>query len=173
MTPGIRRFIASILIVSFLTLPGAMLAKQKRGANITVTRTDGYALRGELIAVKQDSLVLISPAGKDDSVAVADISKVTVAKKSQAGAGFLIGLLAGGIAGGAIGYNNNKGDPDMEGMGAAAGVLLIGGLCGLIGLGIGAAASGDETIEFAALTDAEKSKVLNRLRGMARMPDAQ
>ncbi len=173
MGSDLRGLIATVLVVSLMAVPQALLAQERRGANLIVTRNDGHALSGELIAVRQNSLVFLSPVGKDISVAAADIAKITIAKKSKAGGGFLIGMLVGGIAGGVLGFKGNKGDPDMESTGAVVGALALGALGGLIGLAIGAGAGGDETIEFAALTDAEKSKVLDRLRGMARMRSAQ
>jgi len=173
MTPGIRRFFASMLVVLFLTLPGAVLAQEKRGANLIVALKDGPSVAGELIAVRQNSLVLVSPAGKDETVEISRISIIFIAKKSKAGKGFLTGFLVGGIAGGVLGSQFNKGDEGYEGRAILAGVLLFGALGGLIGLGIGAASGGVETIEFAGLSETQKSQVLKRLRGMARMPAAQ
>jgi len=173
MTHRIRKFIASILIVSFVSIPPGLLARGARGANLIVALKDGPSVAGELIAVKQNALVLISPSGKDESVEISRISTITIAKRSKAGNGFLIGLLVGGIGGGVLGSQWNKGDEGYEGKAILPGVLVVGGLCGLIGLGIGAAAGSDKTIEFAGLSEAEARKVLDRLRGMARMRTAQ
>jgi hypothetical protein len=109
MIPGIRRFIASMLVVLFLTLPGAMLAQEKRGANLIVALKDGPSVAGELIAVRQNSLVLVSPAGKDETVEFDKVSTITIVKKSKAGNGLLIGLLVGGIAGGGVGGQPKQG----------------------------------------------------------------
>jgi hypothetical protein len=156
-----------------VALPEAAMAQEKRGADLIVTPRDGYAVAGELIAVKQNALVLMSPAGKDESIEIYRISTITIARKSKAGSGFLIGFLVGGVGGAVLGHNLNKGDPDYETTGAVAGFVLFGALAGLIGLGIGAASGGDETIEFAGLSEAEIHKVLDKLRGMARMRTAQ
>lgn len=172
MTRGIRRQIALALIVSLVLLPEALSAKGRQGAGLIVVRKDGSQVTGELIAVKQDSLVLLNPVGKDDSVAVADISSVTVDKPSKAGKGFLIGLLVGG-AGGAIAGALVPTDEGYQALAIGAGVLVFGAAGGLIGLGLGAAAGSDETIDFRGLSEAEVGQVLVRLRGMARMPAAQ
>jgi hypothetical protein len=116
MTCGIRRHIASMLVVLFLTLPGAMLAQEKRGANLIVALKDGPSVGGELIAVKQNALVLMSPAGKGESVDIDKISTIAVAKRSKAGSGFLIGFVIGGIAGGFLGAS---GDDPTVGQGGA------------------------------------------------------
>ena len=173
MKSGLRRLVVSALIVSLIGVPQVLLAQEKRGANLIVSTKAGPSVAGELIAVRQDSLVLLSPAGKDESVAVGDISTVIIVKKSKAGTGFMIGLLVGGIAGGVLGSKLNEGDPDYETKGAVAGVILFGALAGLIGLGIGAAVGGDDTIDFMGMNEAEAKLELNRLRGMARMRSAQ
>jgi hypothetical protein len=176
MNSGIRSIISSVLIVSFISLPGALSAKGGRGANLIVALKDGPSVAGELIAVKQDSLVLVSPAGKDETVEFDKVSTITIVKKSKAGNGLLIGLLVGGIAGGAWGVSQSKGyEPmfDTLGEGLFTGILLFGTISGLVGLGIGAAAGTDKMIRMEGLSETQKSQVLKRLRGMARMPAAQ
>jgi hypothetical protein len=172
MTPNVRKVISSVVIVSFIFLPGALSAQGKRGVDLIVTPKDGSSVAGELIAVRQNTLLLLSPVGKDESVALAEVLSIRIVKKSKAGTGFLIGFLVCGIAGGVLGSQFNKGDEGYEGAAILPGVLLFGALGGLIGLGIGAASGGDETIEFAGLSEAEAHKVLDRLRGMARMKNA-
>jgi hypothetical protein len=172
MTPNVRKVISSVLIVSFIFLPEALLAKAKQGASLIVTLKDGSQTNGELIAVKKDSLVLLNPVGKDESVALADISAVTIAKPSKAGKGFLTGLLVGGIGGGIAGAAMPT-DEGYQALAIVGGALVIGAIGGLIGFGLGAAAGTDETIEFRGLSEAGVEQVLTRLRGMARMPTAQ
>ncbi len=172
MTRTVRRLIASVLVVSFLSLPGALSAQGGRGANLVVALNDGSSVSGELIAVKQSSLLLLSPVGKDETVELFRISTITIDKPSKSGTGFLIGFVVGGVAGGALGASGE--DPTVGKGGAIfLGALLIGGLTGLIGLAIGAAAGGDETIAYASLSEVEAHKVLDKLRGMARMKSAQ
>lgn len=172
MTPKARGLIASVLISFFMSLPGALSAQGGRGANLVVALKDGPSVAGELIAVKQNSLLLLSPVGKDESVELYEISTITIAKISKAGSGFMIGFVAGGIAGGVLGASGE--DPTVGKGGAIfLGALLIGSVCGLVGLGIGAAAGGDETIPFEGLPEGEAHAVLERLRGMARVRSAQ
>ncbi len=172
MNPMPRRLMASVLIVSLISLPWALSAKGKQGADLIVVLKDGSQVSGELIAVKQGSLVLLSHAGKDESVAVAEISAVTVAKSSKAGKGALTGLLVGGIGGGVAGAAIPT-DSGYKALAIIGGALIFGGIGALIGFGLGAAAGSDETIEFRGLSEAEVNQVLARLRNMARMPDAQ
>ncbi|MCJ7485593.1 MAG: hypothetical protein MUQ25_05430 [Candidatus Aminicenantes bacterium] len=88
------RLITSVVIAGLLGLPAGLSAKQRRGADIIVTRLDGSQHEGELIAVKTDSLLLLS-AGKGLSIDIADIRAVRIVRKSRAG--LFAGL--GGAAG--------------------------------------------------------------------------
>ena len=66
------KLIASTLAVSLLVLPAGLAAKEKRGADLVVAKIDGSKVSGELIAVKPDSLLLLS-AGMDLSIPLVDI----------------------------------------------------------------------------------------------------
>jgi hypothetical protein len=94
------RKISRLLIISTMTalltgLPNGLEAKGRQGASLVVTRIDGSSAAGELIAVRQDSLLLLS-AGKDLTVDLADIETVRVLRKSRtllfAGLGGALGL---------------------------------------------------------------------------------
>lgn len=170
MTPRIARSIASVLVLLLIFLPGAVLAKQRRGAELMIARKNRTQVSGELIALKQDSLLLLGPLEQDLSVELIEVSKITVFKKSPATKGFLTGFLIGGLAGGIAGGAVNN---DNRTYIIVSGALLFGFVGGFIGLAIGSAAGSEETIAFEGLPEAEVQKVKKRLRGMARMPDAQ
>jgi hypothetical protein len=73
-----------LLIISTMTalltgLPTGLAAKVKHGASLVVTRVDGSLAAGELIAVRPDSLLLLS-AGKDRTVDLADIETVRIVR---------------------------------------------------------------------------------------------
>ncbi len=53
-----KKFISLFLIFSLVMLPTSLYAK-KRGAKIVVTKLDGQQIKGELIAVKPNSLLLL------------------------------------------------------------------------------------------------------------------
>ena len=163
-----KKLIATTLILSLFGLPGTLLAQGRRGANLVITLKDSSQIGGELIAVKPDSLVLVSPVGKDESVNIAEIRSITFARRSKAGSGFLIGFLAGAIGGGVVAYKTNP-DDTYKTLGAAAGAVLFGGLAGLIGLGIGSAAGKDETVQVEGISDQAMDKVMADLRKAARI----
>ncbi len=173
MTPRVRRSIASVLALVVISLPGAVRARERRGADVVVIRKNRIQVSGELIAVKQDSLLLLNRVAQDVSIKFVDVSAIRVFKKSHASTGFLIGFLVGGAAGAAWGYSRNSGDPGDQKMAAGAGVLLFGGLAGVLGVAIGEAAGRDETIIFDGLSESEAKKAKSRLRSMAKVPTAQ
>ena len=43
---------------SILALSGNLFAKERKGADLIVQRTDGTKVRGELIAIKENSLLM-------------------------------------------------------------------------------------------------------------------
>ncbi len=168
--PG--RVSASVLIALLVLIPPILSAKDKRGAELIVSRKVGYSASGELIAVKLDSLLLLGPTGKDVSIAIDEIGAVSIVKKSKATKGFLTGLLIGGVAGGVAGAAVNAGS-EYKGMNVVYGVLIFGTVGGFIGGLSGAAGGREEKIDFQGLAEPQLKKALDRLRGMARMSNAQ
>lgn len=144
-----KKFMSMFLVFSILLLSGNMFAKERKGAGLIIQKTDGTQVRGELIAVKENSLLLMErDSGADVTVDIGDIKVINIVKKSKAGAGILIG----GAIGAFVGYLTYS-KPESEGwinfdfgpgMNAAGG----GGLGALIGLIIGAVAGTDRTIQI-------------------------
>lgn len=166
--------ISVFLIFSFLVLTTPLTAKERRGAELLVQKTDGQQVKGELIAVKEGSLLLLSSEGADVSVDIGDIKAIIVMKKSKFLKGAINGLfLGGGVVGiislsaGGGGSGGFSGPGGMEyvvaGIGAALG-LVIGG-------GIGAMAGKDKIIKIEAHSEADIANELEKLRKKARIPD--
>ncbi len=170
---GLRKLATCLLVAMLVLLPALLPAKERRGAEVTIAWKSGLQVSGELIAVRQDSLLLVNRVGQDVSVKLAEISSVTVLRKAHGGTGFLVGFLAGAAAGAALGYGRNKGDPSDQHLAALGLGVLFGALGGLVGAGIGTAAGRDITIVFKGLSEAEVQKAAARLRGMARMKTVQ
>ena len=79
-------------------------AKERRGADLVITKTDGQQIGGELIAVKPSSLLLLDPQTVGDvSVDIGDLKVIRIVKKSKALQGGGLGLAAGLVAGFIIG----------------------------------------------------------------------
>ncbi|MFX0198013.1 MAG: hypothetical protein ACFFCW_17985 [Candidatus Hodarchaeota archaeon] len=179
----LKKFTSLLLMLSILSLSGNLFAKEKRGANIAIykIRIDEEKLKmkgtpwetampdikGELIVVKQNSLLLLErESGADMSVDIGDIRIIRIEKKSKA---WKYGLVIGG------------------GVGLIAGIASIGEVHGFfatfieslifIGLpvtGIVAIIAGkDKTIQFEGKSDSEIKEILEKLRKKARIKNSQ
>ena len=130
VTPA--KLIASALAVSLLILPAGLSAKEKRGADLVVTKIDGSKVSGELIAVKPDSLLLLS-AGMDLSIPLVDIRDVRIVRRSHALVFAGLGAAAGATAGAFVGVYTGGGD-DEAGPASLRGGVIFGALGALAGL---------------------------------------
>ena len=157
------KLVAMVLAFLVLVLPGALSARERRGANLVITLRDGQQIKGELIAIKPDSLLLL--AGKDESVDLVGIKSIRIVKKDKGGLGGICGLLAG-VAVSAI-YAKTQPEEDMAGLSvlvfAPAGVV-IGVLAGLL-------AGKDKTIQLEGKSESEVRQALAYLRNKARIRD--
>lgn len=170
METGAKKFTAAALIGLFVASPGFLAAQGRRGANIVVTLKDMSQVGGELVAVKPDSLLVLSYVGKDESLRLADIESVTMKGKSKGGTGFGVGFLVGGIAGGVMAAKLIKDHrTEMPTFTAIVMPLLTGSLAGLIGLGVGSATRSKGTIQIAGISEEELARVLTDLRRRARL----
>jgi hypothetical protein len=168
-----RKVLAALIIVLFVTAfaPG-LDAKTRRGASVIVTGTDGGRIEGELIAVKPNSLLLMTADGKDQSVDIGSIASVKVKKRSKVLLSMLIGTAAGIAVGGLLGAIDANGsllDPldtvlEMSAMGAVG--LVGGGVAGLI-------ISAPKTVMMRDVSGQELEMKLAQLRKYARVRDFQ
>ena len=178
MNPTSKKLISLFLLFSLVTINCASLRttggkREKHGATLLIKKNDGQQIRGELITVKPNSLLLLNTDGKDVSVKIEEIKTIIVVKKSKAGTGVLIGLLIGGGGGALYWFKAARG----AGLGddAASAALLFGSVTavvgGIIGGLFGAAAGDDETIQIEGMTDLEIREALDKLRKKARIRD--
>jgi len=142
-----------------------LYAQERRGAKLIITKKNGQLIEGELITVKQNSLLLLNTDGKDVSVGIADIKVIRVVNKSKALLGAGIGLLVlggGGALFGSLSEDRLSGTTGfLVPFGAIVG-LLLGGL-------VGAKAGKDKTFQIEGMTDSEIRMTLNYLRKKARI----
>ena len=158
--------IASAAIIVFLALPADLSAMERRGAELIVTRLDGSQVGGELIAVKRDSLLLLS-YGRDESIDLADIKTVRIVKKSLAGKGALYGFLVGAVGGAGVGLAMGRTDAFEEKTPLVLGVFggAIGALSGLL---LGSVAGLDSNFTVAGKSEAAVSAYWDKLRAYSR-----
>ncbi len=165
-----RKPIALFIVFSLLTLSWNMFAKEKKGADLIVQKTDGTQVKGELIAVKKSSLLLMErESGADKSIDIGDVRVITILRKLNATRGALYGFLIGAGVGAVIGYTADPdAPPSREATAAIAGISV-----GLIGALIGLVAGTDEKIQLEGKSDSEIQEILEELRKKARIKNAQ
>ena len=175
MNPISKKFIALFLIFSLLTIN---CFPKRRGINLNVARTDGQPIKGELIAVKENSLLLLEKeVGADVSINISDVKIITIKGPTtalrltlpilSAVGGALVGLTVwwvrsvGGLA--YIMAEEGQGEKDAK-KHAGYGALILGSL----GLVVAIIAT-DKTIQIEGMTDSEIQETLKKLRKRARI----
>lgn len=159
-----------LVIISLLTCSGSLTAKERRGAELVITKTDGQQIKGELIAVKPSSLLLLeSQTTADVSVETEEIASIKIIKKSK----MLLGAVVGFIAGSIVGRLVVSGQADDVGMDVVAVRLVADGAGLAIGAAIGAGVGKDKTIQIEGQSESATKEILANLRRQARVPNAQ
>jgi hypothetical protein len=169
------KLIASVLIISFLIFPAGLSAKERRGADLIVTRLDGSQLSGELIAVKRESLLLLNNVGKDESFDLAGIKTVRIVRKSRAWLFAGIGGVAGATAGAFVGLYTGGGD-DEAGPASIRGGVVYGALGALAGLLAESMVNSDSHFTVAGKPADAVAGFLDKLQAysrMGRLPEAR
>lgn len=166
-----KKAIVLLLVFLLFGFSGNLYA-EKKGATLVIIKKDGLPVRGELIAVKENSLVLLDPdSDADVSVDAENIKFIMIVKKSKILLGIALGLLLGGGLGSLYGTSTDTYDSDLR---PVAFIAYGGGgaaLGGLVGGFIGASAGKDEIIQIEGKSGSEINKALEQLRKKARVPD--
>ena len=191
MNPTGKKLLSLFLVFSLMMLSVNLYAKERQGATLIIqrksdqvknTRLEGTpwetsyrtGIKGELIAVKQNSLLLLDTEGKDVSVDIEEIKVIRVVKKLGVEWGALAGLLGGALAGAfyvgmfALILRASWGEASSlmakgGGIGAPIGAI-IGGI-------VGARAGMDKEIQIEGKSDIEIQKTMDKLRKKARIRD--
>ena len=156
-------------------MPTNLSAKERRGAELVVTRLDGSQVSGELIAVKRDSLLLLNNVGRDESIDLADIKTVKIVRKSRAGLFAGIGGAAGATAGAFVGLYKGGGD-DESGPASIRGGVVYGALGALAGLLADSMVNSDTHFTVAGKTPEAVAGFWDKLQAysrMGRLPEAR
>jgi len=144
----------------------------RKQGDIVITKKDGHEIEGELITVKENSLLLLDIYGEDASIEIRDIRTIRIVKKSKVGLGSLIGGAAGLVGGMVI--TAISADPIDDASIYFTGFIL-GALLSVPGSvlgGIAGAVAGiDEIIQIEGMSDLQISYALEKLRKKARIRD--
>jgi len=155
-----------------------MFAREKKGADLIIQKIDGTEVRGELIAVKQNSLLLLDRfSGADVTIDIEGIGTIKIVKKTNLLAGAGLGLIIGGGIGGLVGFaGGDVESPPFYFTAAdmAAFWAFIAGIEGvIIGVIVSALKGKDKTIPFIGKSDSEIQEIFEKLRKKARVKNAQ
>jgi hypothetical protein len=182
MNPTSKKFISLFLIFSLMSISCTFLTRQrqkrleyskeqKQGDVVKIQKKDGNQIKGELIAVKQDSLLLLDAEGKDTSVDIMDIRVIWI-KKSKIGKGAIYGALWGGLpVAASVGIISATLPGIVE---LSQCIIMVGGAAGLgafIGAVFGTVTGTDKTILLEGMSDSEIQETMDKLRKKARIRD--
>lgn len=174
-----KKFTALFLVFCIVALSGNLTAQQKKGAKLTVEKTDGQEVTGELITVKKDSLLLLNAeTNADINVQIKDVKAITIRKKSMILELGLLGALGGAATQGLTGKSGREvaGETQFEDVVATKTMpsfLLYGAIAGGVGLLLGAVIGMNKKIQIQGKSDTEIQKALEALSKKARVKGIQ
>jgi hypothetical protein len=160
-----KKIMTLIIGVSLLFPSGALVAKERQGAQLVITKTDGTVINGELIAVKQNGILILETSPRiGEDIDISDIKYIKTKKNSKAPIGTIVLSLVGAAAGGSIGYY--VGWQTTKGAVIGGGIGLLFG--GLFGWGIDSIVKKSETLDIEGRSPEDIRMILDRLRSQAR-----
>lgn len=170
-----QQFLIAVVVLS-LICPGSLWAKkEKAGKEIIVTKEDGLQVKGELLKVEDNSLLLlIHESLAKVSIIVSEIDNIKVKKKSMAKNGAIIGALVGCFFGGYLVYSIfNSLDEEQSIRYIIIGAAIGGGLGAAPGLIVGGLADGIapnryKTYQVKGKSPSEIKEILKKLKKKAR-----
>jgi hypothetical protein len=173
----LAKTVSLFLAISVVGLSGNLLAGERHGATVVVQKKDGQRESGELIAVKENSILLLGfSSARDVTIDVQDIRTITIVNESRALSGLGWGLLVGGALGAGIGFASGSDQPGWFSFSVADKALLagvvLGVVGGLVGLTAGALAGHDQLIQIEGKSDEAVQAVMRGLKQKARIPNA-
>ncbi|MCU0243678.1 MAG: hypothetical protein MUE80_02800 [Acidobacteria bacterium] len=159
------RSLALILAV-VLAIPTGLRAGSKRGALVVVAKSDGIQVKGELVSVKTDSLLILR-GGDVLTIPRHKVHSVTLMRRSRMASSALKGFIFGALPG--VAWGISYGDSVVHGIRTP---VKAGAVTGILGLAIGMAVSRGEKAEsvipFAGLDGPAADENWNALRALSR-----
>ncbi len=145
------------------------MGQRDHGAEIIVTLKNEERVRGELLAVKPDRLLILKRAPEEGAtVNVVDINAVRIVRKSRTLLGGAAGLVAGAGIGAIWGTSAHGSDPQTPWLNALLGMIVFGAPAAALGLVIGTAMGLDPVLVFEGRPEDDVQRSLSKLNGKAR-----
>lgn len=153
------------------------LGGEAEGAAGAVTGAGAGAgeIAGELVAVRNDALVIALEDGDSRAVAIEEIAKIHVHRRTKARTGGLIGAATGAAAG--IAMSAAKSEEGVTFLDELSSHLIVGAvgmlLGGAMGAIVGGQFGGDKAYDLTAMSAAEVDETMAALRKRARVRSPQ
>lgn len=165
---GGSRFVCVLLMGLFISL--SLFADSRQGDILQIVRTDRTTNRGELIAVRGNSILLANEWSDGITVRLNEIQDLAIVRKAHVWTGAGLGLLGGAVLGRLFGSSGGHSwGPDivmLKGVG-------IGALVGLVfGIGTSVALGSDIKLIQNGFSLFSEQELLKTLKSAARIPDA-
>ncbi len=167
-----NKFVSMLLIFSLVALSGNLSAQslsksEKKGTKLRIQKNDGQHVKGELITVKKDSLLLLNAElNADITVLIKDIETITIVKKSLGFQFMVYGALAGVLYGSAKKETYKYLDRNQA-------YFVAGAVLAATGFAIGTVAGINKKIRIQGKSDTEIQETLEKLSKKARVPNFQ
>lgn len=163
-----KKAISLFLVFSILLLSGNGYAKEKKGATLIIQKKDGTRVKGELIAVKENSIILLERrSGVDITLDTREIYTVRIYRNSWFPAS--LGLISGIAIGVEV---SNQIDPQTRTFMDFAPFFALLGIS-MAGLTVGLVAGADTTFQIEGKSKSEVQDTLEKLRKKARVKNSQ
>lgn len=171
-----ERLVALILVFSLVALSGNLMAAERKGVRLVIQKTDGQEIKGELVAVKRDSLLILDAETETDTnINLNIIDVITVDNKSLM---FEMGVGASLLAGAArlslhSVFQKAEETEEEATVHHLYKVLTWGAIGGGVGLVAGAFFGINKTIRIQGESDADIQSALEKLSKKARVRGIQ
>jgi hypothetical protein len=165
---------AAGLLAALAAQPRAAFGGARTAGATVVVTTGGGAVKGELIGVREDGIVLMSEKG-DNTILISEIDNVRIVRHAPILGLGLLGLAVGGAVGFLAAPHIQNEDPLGEGLVKLVKDFAYTSIGCIIGIGAGVgtalAIGKDKVIIFKGRTKEENTTALNGLRKEARVSD--
>jgi hypothetical protein len=164
-TKAVASAITAIAVAALLAAPAGLEAKGRRGDLIILTKVDGAPIRGELISVRPESL-LVRSGGEAFTIPRPKIQSVTILRRSRTASGALTGFTIGAALG--IAWGIARGPDPIHGHPAIPAGAVGGGLGLIIGLATSRGEKVESVVALAGLAGPAADEKWNTLRARSR-----
>lgn len=155
-----------VIVAGLLVMPAGLWARTKRGALVVAAKSDGIQVKGELVSVQPDSLLILR-GGDVLTIPRNKVHSVTLMRRSRMASSALKGFIFGALPG--VAWGISYGDSGAHGIRTPVKAgAFTGGIGLLIGLAVGRGEKAESVIPFAGLDGPAADENWSVLRALSR-----